>query len=120
MKFCPYCGASIAGSAASFCSECGKKIPTKESALSKNSRPLQRHPVPKERKQRSGQGPKARPHRRKNPMDVNYDGYYNDIQPIDAGHQSERMDPDMIKKIVLLLTGAVFIVILAAALMVLL
>ena len=27
MKYCPYCGASLVGGAASFCAECGKKIP---------------------------------------------------------------------------------------------
>ena len=27
MKYCPYCGASLVGGAASFCAECGKKDP---------------------------------------------------------------------------------------------
>ena len=30
MKYCPYCGASLVGGAASFCAECGKKIPVRE------------------------------------------------------------------------------------------
>ena len=27
MKFCPYCGAPLVGSAVSFCAECGKPLP---------------------------------------------------------------------------------------------
>lgn len=50
-------------------------------------------------------------------MDINYDGYYKDVQPIDAGQQGKRMDPDMTKKIALLLVGAVLVIILAAVLM---
>ena len=32
MKYCPYCGASLVGGAASFCAECGKKIPAQKEA----------------------------------------------------------------------------------------
>ena len=32
MKYCPYCGASLVGGAASFCAECGKKIPAQTEA----------------------------------------------------------------------------------------
>ena len=53
-------------------------------------------------------------------MDINYDGYYDDVQPTDAGQQSDRMDPEMIKQVALLLCGAVLIIILAASLMILL
>lgn len=120
MKYCPYCGASIIGGAASFCSECGKKLSVKDATPVKSSKPVRCRPAPKEQKKRSCQGPKARPHRKRNPMDVNYDGYYDDVQPIDAGQQGEHMDSDMIKKTALLLAGAIFIVILAALFMILL
>jgi len=50
-------------------------------------------------------------------MDVNYDGYYDDVLPVDAGQQGERMDPELIKRIVLLIVGALGVIILAAVLM---
>ena len=31
-------------------------------------------------------------------MDINYDGYYDDIQPIDAGVRGEGMDPELVKR----------------------
>ena len=50
-------------------------------------------------------------------MDVNYDGYYDDVQPIDAGQLGERMDPELIKRIILLVVGALGVIILATVLM---
>ena len=49
-------------------------------------------------------------------MDVNYDGYYDDIKPVDAGEQEERMDPELVKKVAILLAGA-FVAILASVLL---
>lgn len=31
-------------------------------------------------------------------MDINYDGYYDDVKPVDAGEQEEGVDPEMVKK----------------------
>ena len=31
MKYCPYCGADIPDGAVSFCAECGKALPAKDS-----------------------------------------------------------------------------------------
>ena len=53
-------------------------------------------------------------------MDVNYDGYYDDIQPIDCGARGEGMDPDLVKQIALVILGAVGAIILAVTLMMLL
>lgn len=50
-------------------------------------------------------------------MDINYDGYYNDVQPVDAGQLGERMDPELVKRIVLLIVGAVGVIVLAAIMM---
>ena len=111
MKFCPYCGVSLLGSAASFCPECGKHMPTGKTASSTQRR-KKRSP-----QQRANQAPRHRP---VNPMDVNYDGYYNDIQPVDAGTRSEGMDPELVKRIGLVILGAVGVIILAVILMMLL
>lgn len=112
MKFCPYCGASLPGSAASFCPECGKSLPA--------GRPVgvrrQKKRPPQEK---SPKAPRRRP-RPIDPMDVNYDGYYDDIQPVDAGVRGEGMDPELVKRIILVILGAVGAIILAVILMMLL
>ena len=38
MKYCPYCGADFADGAASFCTECGKSLPTAEGGQKKAKR----------------------------------------------------------------------------------
>ena len=112
MKFCPYCGVSLPGGAASFCPECGKSLRIEKAAGTRRrkKRPLQ---------QKARQAPHHRS-RPINPMDVNYDGYYDDIQPIDSGASGEGMDPELVKQIALVILGAVGAIILAVTLMMLL
>ena len=112
MKFCPYCGASLPGGAASFCPECGKALPVGKPAGTRRQK--KRPPQQKPR-----QVPKARPNP-SNPMDVSYDGYYDDIQPVDAGVRGEGIDPELAKRIVLVVLGAIGAIILAVILMMLL
>lgn len=110
MKFCPYCGASLPGGAASFCPECGKELPRRgQAAPKKTIKPTRKGPPHQE--------PRRPP---QNPMNANYDGYYNDIQPIDAGMRGEGMDPELVKRVVLVILGAVAAIALAAVLMMLL
>ena len=124
MKFCPYCGASLLGGAASFCPECGRQVPQQEldqaSRLQpgKKKRPAEIPPL--HRKKRPRQEPQRPPRRKKNPMDINYDGYYDDVKPIDAGQQGERMDSEMLKKTALMLVGALGVILLAVVFMTLL
>ena len=108
MKFCPYCGVSLPGGAASFCPECGKPLPIRKSADARQQK--KRTPQQKPR-----QTPQRRP--RPNPMDVNYDGYYNDIQPVDSDVHGEGMDPELLKRIGLVILGAVGAIILSVILM---
>ena len=48
------------------------------------------------------------------------DGYYDDVKPIDAGQQGERMDLEMLKKTALMLVGALGVILLAVVFMTLL
>ncbi len=50
-------------------------------------------------------------------MDIGYDGYYDDVQPLDAGARSEGADPELMKQVGLVILGAVGIISLAAILM---
>ena len=119
MKFCPYCGVSLPGDAASFCPECGKALPIKKTTgtQAQKKRPLPQHKPQRKPKQPPKQAPRRKPI---DPMDVNYDGYYDDIKPVDAGTQGEGMDPELIKRAGLVVLGAVTVIILAAILMMLL
>lgn len=165
MKYCPYCGAALLGSAVSFCSECGKSIPKTSPAqveapadrqepllpkldgqweetaaankelqppgekpksgligkLSRNRRkdkPRRQKNISKKEKHRKGQPPEddAPP----DPQDEGYDGYYDDVRPLDNGHEKERMDPELVKKIIMVAGGAVLIIILSIVVMLLL
>ena len=53
-------------------------------------------------------------------MDINYDGYYDDVKPVDAGEQEEGVDPEMVKKVAILLAGVFTVILASVALMMLL
>ncbi len=112
MKFCPYCGGSLSGIAASFCPECGKALPIKKAS---GTRRQKKHTPQKKTKQEPR--PKPRP---TDPMDVNYDGYYDDIKPVDAGVRGEGVDPELVKRIALIILGAIGAITLSIILMMLL
>ena len=44
------------------------------------------------------------------PVDDGYDGYYNDVLPPDLDREKEGLDKELIKKIVALCVGVVFII----------
>ncbi len=145
MKYCPYCGATLLGGAVSFCAECGKPIPgvsqaqpveqsLEETASKKQNspepqtqaakapakakKPPRKERSPKKEKRRKERPPVAEPE--PDPQDEGYDGYYNDVRPVDNGHERERMDPELIKRIALVGGGAVLIIGLAIVMMLLL
>ena len=115
MKYCPYCGASLVGGAASFCAECGKKIPVRAEAPQSEPKTtgktrIREKPTAPQRRRKPNPGPPNPAKRRKNPMDVNYDGYYDDVKPVDAGEQEERIDPELVKRIAILLAGVLVVI----------
>lgn len=112
MKFCPYCGVSLPGNAASFCPECGTPLPIQNGAGA-------RRPERRTSQQRPKPSSQRRP-RAIDPRDVNYDGYYDDVQPVDAGKRGDRRDPALIKQVALVILGAVGAITLAIILMLLL
>lgn len=111
MKFCPYCGASLVGGAVSFCTECGRALPEQDAETVK--RPVR---PPAKRRRKPVMSAPVKP----NPMDEHYDGYYDDVQPIDADRVGERMDPALAKRIALVVLGAAAMIVLSTALLMLL
>ena len=125
MKYCPYCGASLVGGAASFCAECGKKIPAQTEAPQSKPKPKgkmgeRERPAPKQKAPKPSNRPGASGETERNPMDINYDGYYDDVKPVDAGEQEEGVDPEMVKKVAILLAGVFAVILASVALMMLL
>jgi uncharacterized membrane protein YvbJ len=51
------------------------------------------------------------------PRDEGYDGYYDDVLPVDNGHIRSRRAPELIKRIALITVGAIIIIALSIALM---
>lgn len=122
MKYCPYCGASILGSAVFFCAECGKELPGRKDTAHSDPRSDRQSPRPKKaqrsRKSSSSGSPVSKSQRNLSQVqDEGYDGYYDDVQPVDAGQMGEPMDPELVKRIGLLILGAVGIIILSIVLM---
>jgi len=103
MKYCTYCGAALSDSAVSFCPECGKALPPGNSIQTpKRIKKRRQTPV-------HSQEP--------DPQDDGYDGYYDDVVPVDNGHIRDKVAPELTKRIIFLAAGAVFIVILSVLLM---
>lgn len=144
MKYCPYCGATLLGGAASFCAECGKETPSAEKhpepepektpyinadrkpqAAGKRF-PAGNHKAIKSKKSKNRRPPPfQQPNRQQapaevegsDPRDEGYDGYYNDVTPIDDGQTRDRVDPELIKRMAFIAAGALVIIIFAVILM---
>lgn len=86
-----------------------KSVPQKKPD---NTRSASKQPVKKK------PDPAYRP--KPDPRDEGYDGYYDDIKPVDNGHVRDRTDPALVKRIVLLSAGALLIVIFSVLVMYLL
>lgn len=132
MNFCPYCGVSYADSTASFCSNCGKRIPQNHtetpSAVEETREPVCMNPPKQEKKRKT---PKKKPILSKKkelkkakpsepaevPADDGYDGYYDDVLPPDLEQNREGLDKELIQKIVLLGLGVLVVVSLCVAIM---
>lgn len=115
MKYCPYCGAEIQSGAFSFCPECGKSL----SGSEENQTPVETKQEKKQRKHPRSRRPKReknadrnQPKESFNPLTeiCDYDGYYDDVKPIDADRQREGVDTRLILRMVLLVAGVILVI----------
>ena len=132
MKFCPYCGAELVNGKAPFCSECGEPlsgvIPENTQTEAEN-KPVKRKPDRKRQTaKKTGKHLPAVPAKptavsdedQAFSQDDDYDGYYDDVPPLDEGSHREGLDKDLLKKIAVLVIGVLVIVAACVALMYLL
>lgn len=118
MKYCPYCGAAIADSAASFCAECGKTLPivTEEAPGKKRVKPESDIPQKKKHVAQDKRKSKKKPlqhtsetKRSTRAADDSYDGYYDDVLSSDMDRQKEGLDKELIKKVAVIAGGVLLI-----------
>ena len=114
MKYCPYCGAEILSGAFSFCPSCGKSLQVLEQPAAGNSpeNPSPQGEKAKKERPRKRERPPGKP---KQPVPpeveaLDYDGYYEDVQPIDADRQREGVDTRLILRVVLLVAGVALVI----------
>lgn len=111
MKYCPYCGASLPDGAVSFCMECGGQLPGMPEP----------HAIPHEASETVQQDAREEvplsepdgevPDETHSDQDTgDYDGYYEDVLPPDTDRLREGIDPEMIKRILLVLVGVFSII----------
>lgn len=111
MKYCPYCGADLIEEAFSFCAECGKQLPA---GKAQKEKPKEKPEIKKASKKKKKKPIKKAESSTEDEtvVDDGYDGYYDDIRPIDEGHERQGVDKELIKKIAIII-GVLFVVIAA-------
>ncbi len=108
MKYCPYCGADLINSTVSFCAECGESLkeppaprPKKEK---KSKKPKKIKKVPREEFIEEIQTESEEP------LQDDYDGYYDDVRPADSSVIRQTVDKELIKKVAMLIVGVLFVI----------
>lgn len=99
MKYCPFCGAELLPGALSFCPECGEALPAPQASVQGSAALTQ------EKRRKRSQKSQIAPE-----VDPNYDGYYDDVEPIDADREREGMDTRLIGKVVLVCLGVALVI----------
>ena len=124
MKYCPYCGADLPDGTVSFWMECGNALPDEKKndvqPEKKEQRPVKKKTLPKKRKRKVSKPGAETPAEKTPVVEEDYDGYYDDVLPMDTGRQREGIDRSIVKKIAILISGLVVVIGLCVALMYLL
>lgn len=134
MKYCPFCGAELLGADISFCAKCGKQLPAGAAPQTEpGTPPVASDPQRDKNKKASSARPKRNPRKKNKPVIephqaepvINqsvedtaqdpafadeYDGYYDDVEPVDAGDSRPDLDREMIKRVALLILGALLVI----------
>ena len=119
MKYCPYCGADLIEDAVSFCAECGKQLPAGKPQKEKSKEKPEIKKAAKKKKKKPIKKPESSIED-ETVVDDGYDGYYDDVRPVDEGHERDGVDKELIKKIIVLGVGVVLIISLCVVMMYLL
>ena len=100
MKYCPYCGVELINDSVSFCAECGKELPAKKAKEQQEILPQKLHTQAKNKKSAKRQPAPLSDAELRSEYDEGYDGYYEDLPPVDDGKVHIGADKELLKKIV--------------------
>ena len=119
MKYCTNCGAALDDSTASICAECGKPLSSASGDSVKNAVENKQAKHKEKKKPKKEKTKKQKKTKKKDeileeivgePVHDGYDGYYDDVLPPDTDRVKEGLDKELIKKIVALSIGVIFII----------
>ena len=91
MKYCPYCGADLIEDAVSFCAEGGKQLPAGKPQKEKSKEKPEIKKAAKKKKKKPIKKPESSIED-ETVVDDGYDGYYDDVRPVDEGHERDGVD----------------------------
>ena len=118
MKYCPYCGADLLNDEVSFCVECGKQLPGRNTQESKSKPSVTDMDTPTEDRTH---GDHCAAEQEQNDAiadpDAGYDGYYDDVRPDDHGNIRSGVDKQLLKKVTVLGISVVLIICACVAIM---
>lgn len=117
MKYCPYCGADLIDGTVSFCAECGKQLPNDKTQEEKTNNKSKNKRTSKKNKSVNNAASSVDT---ETVIDDGYDGYYDDVRPIDEDREQEGVDKEIIKKIAVIIAGLFVIIAACVVLMYLL
>ena len=106
MKYCPYCGAAIPDGAVVFCVECGKELPKRLDKPKKAN--VDKGTPSAKQKQRKKRATADEEYRRA--YNEGYDGYYEDVLPVDYGQERFETDSFPVKKVITVAVGAIVLI----------
>ena len=120
MKYCPYCGAALPDGAVSFCPECGENLPNmteerekkhEQPATSPDTATESRKATPKKVKQKRKQKElQDQDTESSSKPDDGYDGYYDDVPPVDLGRPRETANSQLVLRVCGLLAVVVLVI----------
>ena len=108
MKYCPYCGADLIDGTVSFCSECGKSIKgRKTKAKSEKKQPAERKKKSKTKVPKDVVKESEAPEETLEVVDDGYDGYYDDVLPVDENVERQGLDKQTVKNLIIIIVGVI-------------
>ena len=124
MKYCPYCGTKLEDERAVFCPECGNTLSDEAQNANedkdKSKKEKRRKPKRDKKQNRRKTTMKEDNVENSETVDDGYDGYYDDVRPIDEGKFRQGIDKEMLKRIIGLLIGVLITICACVAIMYLL
>ena len=97
--------------------ECGKTIPLASAQKAEPEKVSSRQNADKKKSRTRLQKERPASTEKKLKREPGYDGYYDDVLPTDEGSFEDKMDPALLKQIIMVGCGALVVVLLAVLLM---